>query len=252
MDKESQSAFEMIAQGILNYRDLIQFGIIIGLLAIAFISINHQIPDVGTNGFTGNFTVIQTREYYLHDDLTNNTNINNSSYTPYISQIMREGFDPTEPIETTTINNVANGNTTLVNWTSASMNITLMPHGLHTLHIHALKIGTGGSHILRIFYECGTVNSTGGNLSIEGTSEFSQEITTTLPYTEIDLDMLMPDVNVNLTDRMIIRVWSNQTGSGNLPNLQLQYDDTTDSRLAFPTLRTSIYKNGLLENIIFQ
>lgn len=62
----------------------------------------------------------------------------------------------------------------------------------------------------------------------------------------------MGDVTVSTTDRMIIRVWSNQVGSGNLPNLQLQYDDNTDSRLEFPTLRTSVYKNGLLKQVLYQ
>ncbi len=252
VDKETEQAFEIIGKFTTNNRNLITFGIIIGLLAIAFFAMNQPIQIVGTNGLTTNVTVVEIRNYFLHDDLTNNTDINNSTYTPYSSQVMRAGIDLNEPIEYTNVSNIANGNTSLVNWTSPIMNITLMPHGIHTLHLHALKIGTGGAHVLKIFYECGTVNATGYNLSIRGTSEFSTEITSTLPYTEFDLDMMMPDISVNSTDRMIVRVWANQTGTGNLPNLQITYDDNTDSRLEFPTLRTSVYKNGLLKNVIYE
>ena len=203
------------------------------------INITNNITQ-STTGITSNITTQQTRAYFLHDD--------NSTGLPYTSKDMRLAFDPGEPLEFTNYSNIPNGNTTIQNFTSPIMNISFVPHGIHTLHLHALKIGSGGSHVLKLFYDCGTVNSTGYNLSIKGTSEFSPEISSVL-HTEVDLDMMMPDENINLTDRMFVRIWSNQVGSGNLPNLQLQYDDLTDSRLEFPILNTFEYQNGLLKSI---
>ena len=49
MDKIEKS-FELIAKYSINNRDLIQFGIIIGLLAIAFFSASHQIPIISRSG----------------------------------------------------------------------------------------------------------------------------------------------------------------------------------------------------------
>lgn len=153
MAKDTEKFLEIITQYAQNSRQLIIFGIILGLLIIGYISASHQVPVIGTNGLTTNVTVTEIRNYYLHDDPTNNTDITNSTYTPYLSQIMRTGIDLNESMEFTNISNIANGNTLLVNWTSTPLNVTLFPHGIHTLHLHALKIGTGGSHVLTIFYD---------------------------------------------------------------------------------------------------
>jgi len=126
------------------------------------------------------------------------------------------------------------------------MGLTFIPHGIHDLHIHGLKIGSGGTHIMKYFYECGYTNSTGGNLTLVQTSDLSSEITTTLPYGEFDIDMLMSDIHLNSTDRMFIRLYVNQTGVGVLPNLQTSFNDLTDSSLRFNIQSILNYQNGIL------
>jgi len=248
--KEDKNLLEIVTKTTIDNKTLIQFGIVIGLLAIAFISASNSVPVIGTNGTTHNITIQENVVYFLHNQSTNNTNISNSTYTPYLSKEMLEEFHADALVSNITITDVANGNTSIGNWTSLPMGITHITHGVHGLHIHALKIGVGGSHIDKIFYECGFVNSTGGNLTIRGTSEFSQEIPATLPYTEVDIDLIMPDVALNSTDRMFMRVWVNQTGTGANPTIVIFYEDLTDSRLVFPVLEQLQYKNGLLVNEI--
>ena len=69
---------------------------------------------------------------------------------------------------------------------------------------------------------------------LHGTSELSPEVLTTTPYVEADMHILLPDINLNKTDRLIISVYANQVGTGVLPDLQLAFDDQTDARFIFP------------------
>lgn len=217
-----------------------KIGILAFVFALVAITIAVSVPP-GQNGTNGSSLIGSSLTFFLHDDT--------DSTVSFASKEMRRTFDPAEPIEFVNHTNLGNGDTLLQNWTSPSMGLVLIPRGVHSLHLHALKIGGGGARVVRIFYKCGIVNSTGGNLSIRGISELSEPITATLPYTEFDLEMLMEDQNINTTDKMLVEVWANQTGSGALPEIQLQFDDLTDSRLTFPT--TQIDLTALVNNVSY-
>jgi len=174
--------------------------------------------------------------YFLHNSSTIDT--------PYLSKIMNTTFNISTQISFINYTSLPNGNTLIQNWTSPEMNLALIPLGVHTLHINALKVG-GASKTIKFYYEYGIVTIDGGNFSSRGTSSLSDEVTTT--NTEIHINMLMEDQNINFTDRMIIRVWANQVGTGGNPDLQLTFDDLTDARLIFPSIPTDL--TPILNNI---
>jgi len=167
--------------------------------------------------------------YILHNDTESEVSYSskNMNLTRYVNS----------PVSYLNYSSLPNGDTLLTNWTSPSMNFSFIPQGVHTFHIHALKVG-GVSKTVKLFFECGIVTFDGGNQSIRGSSELSTEILT--DDTDVSISMIMPDQHLNLTDRMIIRVWANQIGGGASSDLQLLFDDLTDSRLTFPVIATDL------------
>jgi len=182
-----------------------------------------NIPS-GTNGTNGTNAAGSGIAYYLH---------NVSSDIPN-SKIMNTTVFVTSPLSHANITNVANGDTLIMNWTTPSMNVTLIPAGVHTLHINVLKTSTGGNHVNYIYYKCWMMNSTGSILMFHGDSELSPVFLNGIPL-DADLDLISPHLTTNLTDRMFIQVYVRQTGSGNLPDVSLMYDDLTDSRFILPS-----------------
>jgi len=95
MDKDILKSFELVSKFTNTNRNLIHFGIIIGLLAIAFMSVNHPIPVVGENmtisyinasvitgvGFSETGTInISTGIYNGTNNITSISEINNWSW----------------------------------------------------------------------------------------------------------------------------------------------------------------------------
>jgi len=178
----------------------------------------------GINGTNGTNSVSGGLTFFLH---------NNSANISYSAKVMNQSNDFV-PLITNLTQNIVNGNTLLMTWVSPPMNLTLIPAGVHELHIHAAKIGN--QHTDKLYYECGLTNETGDNITILSTSEITLE--SIIPdgniTTEFSLDMGMMDINTNLTDRMIVRLYVNQTGTGATPDIRIEYEDFTNARLVFP------------------
>lgn len=178
-----------------------------------------------------------TLAFYFH---------NTTLSLPYTSKNMDRTINTSNPISYINITSVTNGVHFIGNWTSNEIGVSLIPHGIHQVHFDATKVGgEGDNHNIYLYYECAMVNSTGYNYNIHGTSEYSNEILST--ETEVDTDLVMEDMNTNTTDRMVISVYIIQTGTGTLPDLSIQIDDKTDSRLVLPASQIDI--TPLITNI---
>lgn len=204
---------------------------IIALLFAVFAFSIGGVPGMnGTNGSSGlngtNGTSIGGGlNYYLHP--TNSTILN--------SKIMDTTLNLSGPTRYINYTSLPTGTTLIQNWSSPSINVTLIPAGAYNLHLDALKIGGSGNHVVKLFYEIGLTNSTGGNYSIIGTSEPSSEILVTTPYTEADMLLFSQTKNTNTTDRLFLKLYAIETGIGLLPELQIQYGGMTDAYLSIPS-----------------
>ena len=199
---------------------------------------SNNTTDVGTNGTTTTIQSEAFRSYFLHSQVF--------SGSPYASYLMIPTLHPESPVQTVEFVSVPNGNISIANWTSVLMNTSLLPASTHTLHIHANKTG-GAAHVDKLYYQCGTVTEDGKNLTIRGTSELSLELTSTM--SEMNLNLLMGDEHTNFTDRMVVFVYVNQTGSGVNPNVYIEFEDLTDSRLEFRAVTILNYEHGLLKSL---
>jgi len=203
-------------------------GLLIGIAAYSLAGTSTG----GGNNYYNNTTSFagSSITFYLHNDTV--TGI------AYTSKVMNRTITPTSPERNITYLNLPNGNTFLGNWTSDGINVHLIPSGAHQFHADAYKTGKGGTHVIRLFFKCYMIDPL-GNAHLHGTSELSTEILAGAE-TEADMDFISMDINTNLTDRMHIEVWANQTGTGNLPDLVLEFDDLTDSRLIIPATQQDI------------
>jgi len=168
---------------------------------------------------------------FLHNDTDTSVTLT--------SKLMNRSIAPTTPISSINIASLAPGNTLIGNWSSNELNVNLIPSGVHELHLDAFKTGGSGGHVVKIYFVCYTTNSTGGNISLHGTSEFSNEVLAGVT-TEVDMDLVLSDINMNLTDKMYIQVYANETGLGANPSLTVEFDDMTDSRLIIPATQQDI------------
>jgi len=190
---EFEKGLLFVASKYVSIKRLIFFAICIMFLVFAYFSASHQIqvvgisvpPTLGTN-------------YFLHNDTAN---------VSFLSKNMNKTIYATEPIAYFNYTALQNGNTFLQNWTSSELNFNLIPAGVQGVHLHTLKIG-GPNKVIRLFYNFGIVNSTGGNYTFIKTSDLGPEVLTTIPYIEADIHMLLPDLNVNKTDRIVISLYA--------------------------------------------
>lgn len=179
----------------------------------------------GINGTNGTNSIGGGLNYYLHP--TNSTILN--------SKIMDTTLNLSGSTRYINYTSLPTGTTLIQNWSSPPINVTLIPAGAYNLHLDALKIGGSGNHVVKLFYEIGLTNLTGGNYSIIGTSEPSSEILIAAPYTEADMLLFSQTKNTNTTDRLSLKLYAVETGTGLLPELQIQYGGMTDAYLSIPS-----------------
>ena len=221
----------------MDNRKAFVFAIIAIFFSLIALGVSDSITSTGNNttninyyNNTSSFSG-STLSFYFHNDT--------APTLPVSSKIMNRTLMVSSPLSSITYTNLHNGNTFIGNWTTDSLNLELIPSGIHELHLDARKVSTGGNRIIKIFFKCYAVASDGSNPLLHGTSELSNEVLAGTD-TEIDTDFIAHDIDLNLTDRIHIEVWANQTGSGNLPNLIIDYNDATDSRLILPTTQQDI------------
>jgi len=197
------------------------FAVVLALLAF---SIGGTPGQSGTNGTNGTSSILGTLTFALH---------NVSDVSPYIKMdsIIVADVPKTQRITAS----IANGDTLISSWISPSMNLTLIPAGAITMHIHSARFD-GINHDDRLWFDVGIVNSTGDNFSSVGISGLSEIVPAGMIETEIDISGVMIQRITNLSDRLVLRLYVNQTGSGTLPDLTIYMDDLTVSRLTIPAI----------------
>lgn len=110
--------------------------------------------------------------------------------------------------------------------------VTMLKHGVYSAHIHAKKASAGGK-AAQIYFEIYT-RTTGGVETLRATSEISELLTTT--KTEYDLHAtITSDVEIGITDRIIIKWKANIGVTGTDAIITLYAENANASRLAIPT-----------------
>jgi len=191
---------------------------------------NQQIGRVLTSDANGNAT---WQTPYLGTSLSyffNNLSAGTSTY-------YQAKTDPQiGPLQTITNLNVVN-NQLLAAFISDVNNpgITFIPHGIVELHIHAANTNSGKATELYFqFYK----RTTGGTETLLGTSN----ITPTLGVVQssYSTDLYLNDITLNITDRVVVKVYANVSGTGTAPNINLYTADNTLSRIEVPTPAVNI------------
>lgn len=195
-------------------------------LAIALFAFVYSTSITVTNGTNGTNAVLGTLTFALHNT--------SSDVTAYTSLTMNSVIVADVPKTYRFINGTTNGDNIIANFTSPAMNLTLIPAGAIAVHIHASKVD-GIAHDDSLWFDVGTVNSTGGNFSSMGLSIPSTQLIKT-SETEFDLSGVMLERSVNTTDRMLLRIYAHQVGTGGLPDITIYMDDLTVSRLTIPAI----------------
>ncbi|MDD5387622.1 MAG: hypothetical protein PHQ22_10555 [Sulfuricurvum sp.] len=191
----------------------------------------------GVNGTNGTSSVLGTLTFALHNT--------SSDVTAYPSLKMDSIIVADVPKTSRTFIGIGNGQTLLQNWTSLPINLTLIPAGAVLVHIHAIKLD-GIAHDDRLNYDIGVVNSTGGNFSSLAISDPTSTFITTTEQ-EFNIEGVMLERTINMTDRIALRLYVNQTGSGALPDITIYMDDLTISRLVIPAIPIDL--TGLINGV---
>ena len=102
--------------------------------------------------------------------------------------------------------------------------------GIYSAHAHVAK--TAGLKTVNVYFEIYT-RTTGGTETLRATSETSGEIKT---KSDVDLHAtIASDVNINVTDRVIIKWLANVSGVGTDAAVTLYAEGTNASHLSIPT-----------------
>jgi hypothetical protein len=111
--------------------------------------------------------------------------------------------------------------------------VTSLKDGIYNGHIHAAVDVITGYKSAQIYFEIYTRTS-GGTETLRGTSNVSTILTNVnTPY---DLTaVISPSIDIDVTDRIVIKWYTNITGSGADVTVSLYAEDATSSRLSIPT-----------------
>lgn len=140
---------------------------------------------------------------------------------------------PFTPKTTLSFTALATGTDTLQNWaTNAGVpNLTFIPAGVFTAHLHALRTGGGTVTLFVQFWE---VNAAGVDIAQIGTNT---ESTPALTTGELEYPLQMATANVyvmtSAASRVVARVFA--VVSGSAPTVQIFVGGTADTHLSLPS-----------------
>lgn len=106
--------------------------------------------------------------------------------------------------------------------------------GLYNLHIHASVDSIVGAKDAQIYYEIYT-RTTGGTETLRGTSIISEVLDDTDVMDYNLTSIIADDVTINITDRIVIKLYANITGSGADVVVTLYAEDDYGTRFTIPT-----------------
>jgi hypothetical protein len=125
--------------------------------------------------------------------------------------------------------------------------ITVMPGGVYSVHVHALTSSTPKT--VEMYSEFLIYNGTGEELIAT-----SETVTLTTVMTSYDMSMIVPDTVISATDRYVVHIFSQVSGAGATPDVEVHVEGSSISRLAAagPNLSvdTFVPYTGAIKNVI--
>jgi hypothetical protein len=124
--------------------------------------------------------------------------------------------------------------------------ITLMPGGVYTVHGHASKTGIKD---VELYAELLIYNGTGEELI-----STSETVILSTDMTGYDMNLIVPDTVISSTDRYVVHVFTQVSGAGGNPVVELHVEGTSASHLsaAGPNLSVDTFPPyaGAIKNVI--
>lgn len=112
--------------------------------------------------------------------------------------------------------------------------------GIYHLHIHAAK--TAGTKVLQISGKIYKRTYPSGTETLLGTTDLSTALgASEAPY---DLDLVLGELDVDVSDRIVVKIYATVTGAGTDPTCALYVEGDTFSRLEFPALQPGTVSSG--------
>ena len=137
----------------------------------------------------------------------------------------------TQALETITNLNVVNNQLLAGFITDAGQpELTFIPGGIVSLHIHAANTNSGKA--TELYFEL-YKRTTGGTETLLGQSNLTPTLGALQSGYETELSITATTLNV--TDRFVTKVYARVTGGGSAPNIDLYLADGTLSRVQIPT-----------------
>jgi hypothetical protein len=149
-----------------------------------------------------------------------------------ISTYLQATASPYSPKTTLTFSALPTGTDTLQNWATnpGIPNLSFIPAGIYTFHVHALKSPFGSANLQCAFVE---VDSTGHDIAVIGVSE----PTSSLAQIETEYTLEFADGNVytmaSTSSRIVARVEAVVTSGS--PNVEIFVGGEADSHISLPS-----------------
>jgi hypothetical protein len=126
---------------------------------------------------------------------------------------------------------ITGANTVIEEFASASVGLGLdyLTDGVYHVHCHAAK--TGGTKVASLFARIYRRTSGGTETLIATTDAI---VSVGAVETEYDMEVAIAEVDLDLTDRLVVKILSSPSGVGSDPTVAIYYDGVTYSRLEFP------------------
>lgn len=114
-------------------------------------------------------------------------------------------------------------------------NVNFINDGVWHLHLHAQKSGPGTKNIT-LKFRVYTRTDPGGVETQIGTGYSESTAALTTSVTDYDLHFALNELAIDVTDRIVLKIYADVSGAGTNPTVTLTVEGTTDSRLEIPAL----------------
>lgn len=155
--------------------------------------------------------------------LTNSSNPDVSGYF-----VMNETVPQMTTVRLNRVSGITDGQA-IASWMNSKTNITFLPAGTFAIILDVQKVS--GTQTLRVYGNLSKRNAT-GEYQLGLTEQSSLMVN--LIDSSYELTGTIPDINLNVNDKLVMKIMANVTLIGTAPSLEFQVEGNKDSRLDFP------------------
>ena len=157
--------------------------------------------------------------------------------SPDVVGVDRLSSDYNSSEVTLTETGLADGNTLMGTWIT---DVGVPAKNLLTgnLRVHVTGTKTGGTKNVQFFYEIYKCNTSGVEIELLSTSEYTNILTAA--RTDYRIWALLADVNLNTSDRIKIKGYAFVSGGGSAPTVEAYIQGASNTRLVVPVGAVSI------------